>query len=270
MVFIDIDKKTWQPDVAQARRYIKKHPSEVVGILLCNIFGVGAPSIDDWEKLAKEFDLPMVIDSAAGFGSRYADGSRIGQRGDCEVFSFHATKPFSVGEGGAISATSPELIKKLRSLQNFGFGDTREVESIGFNAKMQEINAAIGLHQLESIDNEIGVRQSHLAWYKDILKGHKFDFQPNAENSTVCFVSVLAPDKKSADRLHAALKDGGVEISRYYNPPLHKHKAFKGFELADTLDVTEDFCSRILSLPAHTFIGDSERKLIDDIVGSAW
>lgn len=97
--FIDIDPETWQPSIASARAVLEASRQQVAGILLPNVFGVGNPDIEAWEKLAAEWELPLVIDSAAGFGSAYSDGTRVGGRGTCEIFSFHATKPFAVGEG---------------------------------------------------------------------------------------------------------------------------------------------------------------------------
>lgn len=255
-VFIDIDKDTWQPDLEQAESYILQNRNDVVGILFCNIFGVGDPAINAWEKLAEEFDMPLVIDSAAGFGSEYEDGNKLGARGDCEIFSFHVTKPFGVGEGGAITSQSIGLIEKIRSMSNFGFGKSREVTAIGFNGKMQEINAAIGLWQLERIDERIERHQKNLSEYKKLLDKHDFKFHNNQEKSSVCFVSALAPSQEIADKLFDNLTKAGVEVNRYYNPPLHEHKVFSEYKLAKDLRNTEEICGRIISFPSHTVISE--------------
>ncbi len=105
--FIDIDADTWQPSAPSARAVLECSRDRVAGILLANVFGVGNPQVGAWEDLAAQWDLPIVIDSAAGFGSAYADGERLGGRGACEIFSFHATKPFAIGEGGALVSSRP-------------------------------------------------------------------------------------------------------------------------------------------------------------------
>lgn len=263
-VFIDIDATTWQPNIEYSRTYIETHKSEVAGILFCNIFGVGAPEIGEWEALANQHELPLVIDSAAGFGSQYADGSKLGARGDCEIFSFHVTKPFGVGEGAGISSKSKELIDRIRSLENFGFVSNREVQEVGLNAKMQEINAAIGLWQLGRIDSDIEQRRKVFTMYQESLTPLGYIFQPNAEQSTVCFVSVVAPDATKADAMYTALRNEGIEVNRYYNPALHKQRAFQSYDVAGSLDVTEDVCSRILSLPSHQEVD----KNVVDIIAS--
>ena len=114
--FIDIDPDTWQPSAPSARAVLECSRDRVAGILLVNVFGVGNPNVGAWEDLAAECDLPIVLDSAAGFGSAYADGERVGGRGACEIFSFHATKPFAVGEGGAlVSATHGSSSRRITS-----------------------------------------------------------------------------------------------------------------------------------------------------------
>ena len=112
--FIDIDPDTWQPSAASARAVLERSRDRVAGILLANVFGVGNPQVGAWEDLAAEWDLPIVLDSAAGFGSMYADGERVGGRGACEIFSFHATKPFAIGEGGALVSRDPRLVEQAR------------------------------------------------------------------------------------------------------------------------------------------------------------
>ena len=268
-VFIDIELETLQPDAVAARSYIQKNPSKIAGLLFCNIFGVGAPTINDWEALAADFDLPLIIDSAAGFGSCYPDGSLLGARGDCEVFSFHATKPFAIGEGGAVTSRNKELITTIRETSNFGFSGDRMVHNLGVNAKLQELNCAIGLHQLETLNDKITFRQDILAGYKKALEPHGYVFQANDDKSSVVFASVLAPTADTADAFHDRLGDRNVEAHRYYNPHLAKHPALKDRAImADDLAVTEDVCSRIISLPVHRHINEETIAMIAQIAAA--
>lgn len=265
-VYIDIDESSLQMKFSEAEQYINKHINEIAGILFCNIFGVGASKIIEWEKLARRYKLPLVVDSAAGFGSRYKEGNLLGARGDCEIFSFHSTKPFGIGEGGAIVSRSKQLIAKLQSLENFGFNDKREVTTLGLNAKLQEINAAIGLWRLGSIESSIRHRQEVQKKYKDLLSPIGYTFQDNADLSTVCFVTAIAENKELAAKAYKALRLNGVEACKYYNPPLHKQNAFKNYDRVKNLDITEDICTRILSLPAHHEISDNVLNRIVSII----
>lgn len=263
-VFIDIDRESLQPDIKMTHRYIHNNSKSLVGILMCNTFGVGADNLDAWEQLGKEFELPVIIDSAAGLGSTYSDNAKLGCRGDCEVFSLHATKPFAVGEGGVVASRSKGLIDKIKRLENFGFDDQHVAQDLGLNAKLQEINCAIGLRQLKRIDEMIDVRRMNLSLYKKELANSGFGFQSNDDGSTVPFVTVLAPSGKVADAYLQDLSNNGIEARRYYSPPLHKQPVIaKQSKQAETrLRVTDDVCRRIISLPSHRKLDAKTIQLI--------
>lgn len=249
-VFIDINKD-WQPNINQAREYIKENKESTAGILLCNTFGVGNPNILEWEELAQEHNIPLIIDSAAGFGSYYTQNEKVGNRGDCEIFSLHATKPFSVGEGGLITSRNSKLINLCKQLTNFGFDDNRKITHLGINAKLSEINAAIGVRQLVGLDERLENRREALGLYKKYLNPDEYTFQTNSNASTVPFVTVLAPTiKKAQDNLKILINEG-VECKQYYDPltrqPFYKDKGI----IPDTLHVTDDIADRIMCLPLH-------------------
>ncbi|SOJ53606.1 dTDP-4-amino-4,6-dideoxy-D-glucose transaminase [Mycobacterium simulans] len=252
--FIDIDADTWQPCALSARAVLERSRDRIAGILLANVFGVGNPQIDAWEDLAAEWELPIVLDSAAGFGSAYADGERLGGRGACEVFSFHATKPFAVGEGGALVSRDPRLIEQAYKFQNFGLVKTREAIQLGMNGKLQEISAAIGLRQLAGLDRRLASRRKVLEYYRAGLAGVGVRFQNNADASSLCFASACCQSADHKAAIMASLQMHAIEARDYYNPPQHLHPYFvTNPELAKSTDlsVTTNICSRIVSLPVH-------------------
>lgn len=267
-LFIDIEPDSLQMSIQYARISIASG-RKLAGILLCNAFGVGIPSIGLWESIAEENGLPLIIDSAAGFGSKYSKGEKLGKRGLCEIFSFHATKPFAIGEGGAVSSRNPEFISRLKHFQNFGFRDGRDAEQLGLNAKLQEINAAIGLRQLEHFDERIESRQATLQAYRAGLSRLGYQFQLNAERSSLCFASVVCRSSRQKKSVLGALHSDGVQARDYYNPPLHMQAYFKensGAWVADNLDVTEEVAQRVISLPVHDFMDDNEIERIINII----
>ncbi|WP_081286090.1 DegT/DnrJ/EryC1/StrS family aminotransferase [Mycobacterium colombiense] len=251
--FIDIEAETWQPSIVSARTVLETSRDLVAGILLPNVFGVGNPDIAAWENLAAEWDLPIVIDSAAGFGSAYQDGQRLGGRGACEIFSFHATKPFAVGEGGALVSRNPQLVEETHRFQNFGFGASRESTQLGMNGKLQEISAAIGLRQLVGLDRRLATRRKVFECYRNELSNAGLRFQPNADASSLCFVSACCVSADHKTKVLANLSEHSVQARDYYNPPLHLQQYFvTDPELrSGDLSATEDICSRVVSLPVH-------------------
>lgn len=265
-VFMDIDKSNWQPSFEQACAYLDKNHRKVGGILLCNIFGVGNADVGKWELLASNYKLPLIIDSAAGFGSSYTENEKIGLHGDCEIFSMHATKPFSVGEGGLIISRSPSLIKRIRDYQNFGFDDNRNISTLGTNAKLQELSCAIGLRQLDDFNRRLTLRRQTLFLYKKYLEPIGFEFMENDSLSAVCFASLLAPSSEQAIDIERELITNGVEVKRYYSP-LHFQKAISEYStLAGSMKITENVYSRILSLPVHDEMSEADVLYITGII----
>ncbi|MDT5318301.1 MAG: hypothetical protein QOJ56_1693 [Mycobacterium sp.] len=258
--FIDIDADTWQPSVSSARAVLECSRDRVAGILLANVFGVGNPRIGAWEDLAAEWDLPAVLDSAAGFGSAYADGEPVGARGACEIFSFHATKLLAIGEGGALVSRDPRLIERARAFQNFGLG-SQDCTQLGMNGKMQEICAAIGLRQLDTLDHRLASRRSVFDRYCAGLSPAGLRFQPNSGASSLCFASACCESADHKAAVLASLRQDAIGARDYYNPPQHLQPFFVANpELVRSADltVTEDISSRIVSLPIHDYMAPDD------------
>lgn len=244
--FIDIRRNTFQADHDAAETLINKN--DVAAIMFCNTFGIGNPEIEKWEKLAKKYNKPLIIDSAAGFGSLYTDGSKVGSKGDCEVFSFHATKPFAIGEGGAIVTKDKSFADRLKKITNFGFTTDRDSDTIATNAKLQEINAAIGILQFKCFDKRLATRRLSYKLYEDGLTSVGFGVIPNANKSSLCFASFMCPEKINRDNLLDYLNSCGVQAKNYYNPPIHMQKYFNTNQ---KLETTEKVAKGIISLPIH-------------------
>jgi dTDP-4-amino-4,6-dideoxygalactose transaminase len=267
-LFVDIEEEGLHMDLTAARKILedKRFSSSVVGILFCNAFGVGSEKIRTWEELAKELKLPLIIDSAAGFGSLYSEGHRVGSAGDCEIFSFHATKPFAIGEGGAVVSKNKKLIDTLISIQNFGFADNKgNVTKLGFNGKLQEINAAIGLHQLERFEMILRERRKVHARYKAELHS-KFRLQANAHYASLCFAAVIVEDASDRDKHLSNLVNAGVEVKTYYCPSLHRQTYFASIETPTPLRVTEKVDASVLSLPIHDRMKQQDIDLIINVL----
>lgn len=271
--FVDIDLISWQASPSSARRILKSGRGAIAGILLPNVLGVGSPHIREWELLAAEWELPIVIDSAAGFGSFYEDGSLLGGRGSCEIFSFHATKPFTIAEGGAIASNNPNLVKEVRQLQNFGFDEMRLCERLGFNGKLAEIPAAIGLRQLQGFKDRLAGRRKVFESYAKAFASLGFRFQPNAEASShFCFTMCCeTAELKSAVLFN--LERARVQARDYYNPPLHHHPYFVANadqEQISCLPATDDISSRIVSLPIHDHMPAHDIELVIEAVSEVF
>jgi dTDP-4-amino-4,6-dideoxygalactose transaminase len=263
-VFVDINQDDWQMDIVEAENYIKNNVDDLAGVIVCNTFGTPNNGMEAWESLCKKYELPLIVDSAAGMGSVYKNGEKIGGMGDCEVFSFHATKPFGIGEGGAITSKNEKLINDFEIMKNFSFGSERTVEFLGLNAKVPEITCAIGIRVLKKFDQRLKKRRELLGIYKELLMPKGVIFHENDELSTVAYVSILVNENR--DELLKKYAETEIVVRNYYNPPLHKHAFFKDFEKASDLKKTEALCSKIVSLPMYEELTREDIERICSII----
>jgi dTDP-4-amino-4,6-dideoxygalactose transaminase len=266
-VFADIDRDTWHLDPDTLGSALQLRGGRVAAVLACSTFGTAPPVhvCQGWESACASAGVPLLVDSAAGFGTINEAGRRLGLQGDAEVFSFHATKPFGMGEGGLIVTRHDELAAEMSLLANFGLDDRRvPLRAHGLNAKLSEIHAAIGLAVLDGYDDVLECRRSLAKRMRAPLESAGFSFQPGAERSTWQFVPTLAPTREARDAVLEHSVSDGVELRTYFAPPLHESPAFAHADRLDELTVTDDFSARILSLPLANDLTDDE---IDRIVG---
>ena len=259
-VFADILPDTYTLDPASAVQLVNAKTVAIMGV---HIYGHPC-EIDELQVLADRHQLPLMFDAAHAFGSRYKE-RRVGSFGQAEVFSFHATKIFPVGEGGAITTDDDELAERLRLLRTFGDPGDENTHLPGLNAKMQEFNALIGLENLKVIDQHVehrravaGVIQSELA----DVPGLDFQTQRPYVYSNYQNLSLLVDDDLfglNRDQLFLALKAENVNARKYFYPPLHQHDAYTNMPdlVRHELPVTEDISDRILCLPIYSDMSES-------------
>jgi dTDP-4-amino-4,6-dideoxygalactose transaminase len=267
--FVDIAPGHWHMSPEALEGALSAHADSVAAIVAVSAFGTPPPSAvrDRWRELAASHRVPLVVDSAAGFGAVADDGCPIGAQGDLEVVSFHATKPLPAGEGGAVFAVDPELAEEVRRLSNFGFDDDRRaVSEFGINAKLSELGAATVLAALDAADRSLGVRRVNadriLAAVVD-----QVEYQQGGEHGTWQFMPVLARDEGHRARMLAAA-DGRVEMRTYYEP-LHRMSAFGSARRVGALSLTEEVSSAIVSLPMAVDLSEEEIERIVDTVHAA-
>src|SRR2546428_6339221 len=165
-VFCDIDPRTHCLDVRRIEELITARTSGIVGVHLW-----GRPcDVDALTEIARRHNLKLLFDSAHAFAATHKQKT-IGGFGDAEVFSFHANKLVNSLEGGAVMTDDDCLAERLRLMRNFGFVGYDEVSEIGINGKMNEISAAMGLTNLESIDEFIEInRRNHKQYAAELAR----------------------------------------------------------------------------------------------------
>lgn len=255
----DISPAHWHLDPELLERALSDG-GDIGAVLAVSAFGTPAPPAvrERWESACRAAGVPLVVDSAAGFGAVAADGVPIGAQGDVEVVSFHATKPFAIGEGGAVFTRDAGLRDRLELAVNFGFRPDRTVGlAHGLNAKMSELHAATALAVHDRIDAIVGRRRETAATIR-AASGPASSWQDGAELSTWQFMPAALADPGQRQRLTASWR-GRVETRVYYNP---LHELVPEYPAATGLGCTDDLFGRILCLPMANDLTQSEARTI--------
>ena len=226
-VFADIDPQTHNLDPDSVRRMITPRTSGILGV---HLWG-RASAVEPLQSIADEFDLKLMFDASHGFGCSH-DGRLLGNFGDCEVFSFHATKFFNTFEGGAIVTNDDELAQKMRLMRNFGFVDYDKVIYPGTNGKLTEISAAMGLTNLQELDHFVAVNWRNYELYRKGLSGLRgitlLDYDQAERNNFQYIVALVDDDfRTTRDELVAILHAENVLARKYFWPGCHNMEPYK-------------------------------------------
>lgn len=269
-LFVDIERDSYQLDAGALEAALATHEGRVAGVLGCATFGTAPPSAtrQGWRDACAQYDLPLVIDSAAGFGAVDDHGVPLGGQGDTEVFSFHATKPFAIGEGGAIVTRQAALAERAERLMNFGIDPASSMSTLpGLNAKLSELHCAMGLAMLDRYDTVLANRRATVAKIKDALAAHPIGYQAGSEGSTWQGFHVTLPSAKLRNRAVTLARQELIEVRPCWDPPLHRHPAFADAPHGGDLTVTEQVSARSITLPMANRLGprqiDRIARLLD-------
>jgi dTDP-4-amino-4,6-dideoxygalactose transaminase len=264
-LFVDIERDSYQLDPAALEAALADHEGRVVGVLGCSTFGTAPPvgTRQGWRDACGRYGLPLVIDSAAGFGAVDENGTRLGGQGDTEVFSFHATKPFAIGEGGAIVTRQADLAERAERIMNFGIDPASGESTVaGLNAKLSELHCAMGLATLDRYDEMLANRRETTAELQRAVVDHPLSYQAGSQGSTWQGFHVAFPSETARARAVMYARQERIEVRRSFDPPLHRHTAFAAAPRGSDLAVTDQVAARGLTLPMANQLG---RRQIDRI-----
>lgn len=243
--------------------------SETSAILPVHVFG-NPCDIEEISRIAEDNNLKVIYDAAHCFGIKYRNKG-IGNYGDISMFSFHATKIFHTIEGGALTYNNAELKEQLSLLKNFGIKNEEEVIIPGTNAKMNEVQAAIGLLNLKLVNNEIMKRKKLVSIYKDNLKnidGIKHLEEKEDTVSNYQYFPILINPKKfkfNRDQIYVYLKKYNVYPRKYFYPLCTDYK-FSKLDPSNRIPNAEKISNQILCLPLYGELTQNEVEKICEIL----
>jgi len=269
-VFADVDPETHCLDPESVRSKITERTT---GILAVHLWGRPAP-VDALQEIADEHGLTLLYDAAHAFGVS-SGGRMVGNFGDAEVLSFHATKFFNALEGGAIVTNDHGLAARVRLMRNFGFAGEDHVVSEGTNGKMTEISAAMGLSNFDGLDDLISVnKRNYEAYVRGLADVPGVRILPvgGVDRSNFQYV-VLLVDGASVgrDAVLAELRDNNVLARRYFWPACHRMEPYRTLwpDAGHALPVTERISEQVVVLPTGTAVTESDITKITGIIAGA-
>jgi dTDP-4-amino-4,6-dideoxygalactose transaminase len=255
-VFCDIDPLTHCIDPRKIEALITDRTSAIAGV---HLWGRPCPT-DAIDEIARRHKLAALYDAAHAFGCRH-QGRMLGNFGQCEVFSLHATKFFHTFEGGAVTTNDDALAEKIRLMKNFGFESMDRVVELGINGKMPEICAAMGLASLEQLDNVLEVNRRNYHAYSAGLAGIPYvrlHAPADLAGTNFQYIVVEVDDDAplTRDELLKRLHDAHILARRYFYPACHRMEPYRTLypEQLDALPETDRLCNRVMILPTGTAV----------------
>lgn len=257
--FIDIDPSSFNLDPKKIESNINSKTSAILGV---HVFG-NPCDVEAIGEIARKHQLKVIYDAAHAFNVKYKN-TNILNYGDISTLSFHATKIFHTCEGGAIITNDDELAKKIRLLINFGITSPTSIDCLGINAKMSEIQAAMGLCVLDDIDHIMSKRKE--IWHRYFKKlsptlhfqNHLLDSQQNYS-----YVPVLFKSEADLLKVQVILNKEDIFPRRYFYPSLDTLNYAK---TGDFCSISRDISSRILCLPTIYDLNEEIQNKIISLV----
>ena len=270
-VLIDADIDTWNMDVSKVE---EKITSKTKAIMVVHIYGLPV-DMDKIEELAQKYDLKIIEDAAEEIGQQYR-GKPIGCFGDISCFSFYPNKHITTGEGGMILTDDEELADKCRSLRNLCFIPSKRFfhETLGFNYRMTNIQAALGVAQLERLDEFINIKRQIGEVYNTKLKNKEFIQIPVEKmdysmNIYWVFGIVLKESiKYNADEAMFLLGKHGIGTRPFFYP-MHLQPVFKkmGLFKNESYPVSERLAKKGFYIPSGLALEESDiNKVCNSII----
>jgi perosamine synthetase len=257
-VLADSEPRTMNLDPADLERRITDKTRAVIPV---HLYGHPA-DMDAIHEVADRHGLLVVEDAAEALGARYK-GARVGGLSDAAIFSFFGNKIITTGEGGMVTTNDDTLAERLRLLRSQGMDPKRRYwfPVVGFNYRMTNLQAAIGLAQLERVDHHLAQRRRVAAGYQQRLAGLSGRLTlPVSENwaeHVWWMYTVLTPPQVDRDRLMAAMAEEGIETRPVFHPmhhlPPYAHLAAQG-----PYPQAENLGRRGLNLPTHAGLTDAD------------
>lgn len=262
-IFVDVEADTFCMDVNVVEAAITPRTKAIMPV---HLYGHAA-NIPALKVLAEKHGLVLLEDSAQAHGARY-EGQPVGSDGTC-AFSFYASKNMTTGEGGMTTTNDDVIAQKMRMMRNHGMNTQYYHEVVGFNYRMTNIAAAIGVAQLEQLEARTEKRIANAHYLNAHLKTVRPPVTAPNYRHVYHQYTVIVPEGADRDAMLKKINASGIGARVYYPLPIHRQPVFQEMGYGNVhLPVTEDLTQRVFSLPVHPFLTQEDLEYIVDVVNA--
>ncbi len=270
-VFVDTDPETFNLDAEKLEQAITP---ATTAILPVHCYGIPCDTARI-QEIADAYGLKVIYDAAHAFGVK-KQGVSVLREGDLSILSFHATKVFNTIEGGAIICRDAKMKQRIDYLKNFGFVNETTVVAAGINGKMNELQAAYGLLQLQHINKALAERGRLYSRYQMLLSGITgISLMSVPENVTWnhAYYPIMVNEEfgLSRDTLYELLKDNKIMARRYFYPLISTFYMYKSAKSAkrENLPVAHQLADKVICLPLYPGLEDEVQDKIAGLINHA-
>lgn len=264
-VFADVKEETFNISVGSVNDLLTKKTKAVTGVHL-----FGQPfAVRPIAKVCEDWGIPLIEDAAQAHGAMY-HGKKVGSFGAAGCFSFYPTKNMTTGEGGMITTNDKTLSEKLRRVINHGQEEKYLHTCIGYNYRMTDLAAAIGLTQLNKLDAFNAKRRETAAFYNDHINRLGIILPKVSQGVEHVYhqyvIRVTDECRLTRDQLAIILREKGIGTAVHYPVPLHRQPAFGEWTKNSSCPVADTLAREVLSLPVNPLVTSEERTYITECV----
>lgn len=265
-VFADVERDTFNIDPEDIRKKLEADP-EIKGLLIVHLFGCPC-KMDEIMELVDEYKLILIEDCAQAHGAKYK-GENAGTFGKVSAFSFYPTKNMTTGEGGIVLTDDEEVMKKARLLVNHGSEKRYYHEILGYNYRMTNLAASIGLAQLEKLNEFNEKRRENARYLTEYLEDLDWLTVPHCAPEYYHVYHQYTVQVEERDDFVRMLQEKGIGYGIHYPLPVYKQPLYQKLGYEDlSLKVSEELSERVVSIPVHPSLTAEELETIVQAVRS--
>jgi len=259
-VFVDIDPVTYNIDTLLIEKKITQKTKAIVPVHMYGQSAEMGPILD----IAGRHRLKVIEDACQAHGAEHS-GKRCGSIGDAGCFSFYYTKNLGgYGEGGIITTDDPDIVEKARLFRNHGHASKYEHSVMGYNSRLDEIQAAILRVKIKRLEEYTNARRAVAAVYNELLRNTPLILPDEADGRKHVY-HLYVVRSRERDNLMQHLADAGIGTGIHYKNPVHLQEACKAYGCKKgDLPVTEKICEEILSLPIYPELPNADVEYVSD------